>query len=1017
MANDKTFLAMRRPARRANLVLCALITLSTSQFARAADLSDPVTVSITPTQALIQNASVRVTYDLHLRKYRIDDLVHHVPALINGKSRIDEFDTSDASFSSSASSHAIHDSFGDGKTLRIQSDRQASPSLLLDLTLYPNRSFVALSQGMINKTDSAVRIREFHPLTEGQLFPGPPWSDAQTLDGMSATHQTHVNTGPILSSANDLLLTFRQANQRRSVVLGALATSDFTKWIHTQSGDKAGQVTDRIAAGLPGAKLVSYLDCGRIDASSSAGPALRTVAGETFSFPADAAHSSYSDVLYEPKEARLEATGLDPQKRYALAWVWWDYDANGRVESVHVRSGSEDRELLPPQPLPAFLSKNEPPSEIARVIPADMYRSGTVEIIFKNESSAPNAVVSAVWLWELPAGVQPSADLIRGRAISAKADDHEQLSSVTADLQAFDPVGRLVSAGETYLPGDSFYIDVANEDPFTAMENYGHALAQATHANPNLYDFPTVCAWYAGVWHTPGAQDHPEKSQYQINTTAGLVEEMHKVRDRGFLNYSRVAMRLVPDTYQLNNPQGWWDDAHWQKSGYYVSPYETSRQFGHAIQQLGGLAFTYFQPECIWLSLKFGSNSAALSRDFRNSHADLLIQDDPNRSLDYTKPQTQAYMRNVFAAMRGAISGIMFDYCDDFWMADASRGGFADPHATATSYYRTLFRLAKNGLGAQSWIHERNLGRPDNDLTLGYVDLQRTSNDTDKITPDMVSRSGLRWYKNRVVISYDMDSKDIHGSWKVPGVSGSDVDGRRMMLTMEYVAGSRLLLANSFRDLSAEELFDVERVVPFPAEHRSARPIDAFISSGWPRVYDYAINRQWHQLTLYNNALPTAEQIIHVPLSGDTVDGALGLDPAREYFFYDFWNDHFVGRLRGDENLSQTLRPGEARMLSIHEVEPNPQFLSTNRHLMQGYYDMVSTPTWDIVRRTLSGESRVVAGEPYKIILATNGYIAAVSSAGALRTEIETVDSTNGLIALVIHSPTNQIVKWKVQFK
>jgi hypothetical protein len=61
----------------------------------------------------------------------------------------------------------------------------------------------------------------------------------------------------------------------------------------------------------------------------------------------------------------------------------------------------------------------------------------------------------------------------------------------------------------------------------------------------------------------------------------------------------------------------------------------------------------------------------------------------------------------------------------------------------------------------------------------------------------MIARTGLRWYKNRVVIGYDMDSKNIFSAWKTGWYRGTDEDGRRMMLTMAYVAASRLLLPNS----------------------------------------------------------------------------------------------------------------------------------------------------------------------------------------------------------------------------
>lgn len=68
------------------------------------------------------------------------------------------------------------------------------------------------------------------------------------------------------------------------------------------------------------------------------------------------------------------------------------------------------------------------------------------------------------------------------------------------------------------------------------------------------------------------------------------------------------------------------------------------------------------------------------------------------------------------------------------------------------------FKLASEGLGDEAYIHERNL-KYGSDIALGYVASQRTWGDTDVITPEMVTRSGLRWYKNRVVVNYDMDAK------------------------------------------------------------------------------------------------------------------------------------------------------------------------------------------------------------------------------------------------------------------
>ena len=238
-----------------------------------------------------------------------------------------------------------------------------------------------------------------------------------------------------------------------------------------------------------------------------------------------------------------------------------------------------------------------------------------------------------------------------------------------------------------------------------------------------------------------------------------------------------------------------------------------------------------------------------------------------------------------------------------------------------------------------------------------------------------------------------------------------------MMLTMAYVAASRLLLANSFRDLSRETLRDLTRTFPYPTEPRSARPVDAFVHEGYPRVYDFAVTPDWRQLTLFNNTLPTRTETISVKLAGEQASGALGLDPAKEYYVYDFWNDRFSGRIKGSDTLVQELRPGEARMLAIHAVEPNPQFLATDRHVMQGYLDLIKRPVWSGARKTLSGTSRVVSRDPYRIILATNGFRIASASANGAAAKTQTLDAAGGLAVLTLESPGNADASWIVKFE
>lgn len=241
-----------------------------------------------------------------------------------------------------------------------------------------------------------------------------------------------------------------------------------------------------------------------------------------------------------------------------------------------------------------------------------------------------------------------------------------------------------------------------------------------------------------------------------------------------------------------------------------------------------------------------------------------------------------------------------------------------------------------------------------------------------------MTRCGLRWYKNRIVVNYDTDSKNL--------LRARSRDGIRSLLTMAYVTTGRLLLANSFAQLSPEIIFDLTRIYPFHTTPLTARPVDAFMRK-YPRIYDFQIDPQWHQLTFYNTSNEEGADI-SVKLSADAAEGGLGLDSAGQYHAYDFWNGAYIGKLAGSGSLTQNLRPDEARMMSIHEVVDHPQFISTNRHVMQGYVDLKDV-SWDPRTRQIKGSAQVVGGETYKIVFATNGYQAKVCSVSCHGVEVE----------------------------
>jgi len=264
----------------------------------------------------------------------------------------------------------------------------------------------------------------------------------------------------------------------------------------------------------------------------------------------------------------------------------------------------------------------------------------------------------------------------------------------------------------------------------------------------------------------------------------------------------------------------------------------------------------------------------------------------------------------------------------------------------------------------------------------------------------------LRWYKNRVVVSYDMDAKCVHKT------APRTRDARRRLLTMAYVASGRFLMGNSFAKLTPEMFHDVTRVFPFHSQARSARPVDALIRRV-PQIYDYPVTEDWHQVTLYNPSDNDSLDVT-VPLAGAPAAGGLGLDPDGVYYAYDFWNDSFVGTFSGTDNLTQTLRPAEARMISLRRRQATPQVLSTSRHLMQGLVELRDV-RWDGDTQTLQGHIYVPAGDPVTIHFAGNGARARSCTVEDGQGTIEDSDAAVG--KLCVQPKQTQWVFWQIRFK
>ncbi|MCF7975699.1 MAG: hypothetical protein K9N55_17915 [Phycisphaerae bacterium] len=964
----------------------------------ACTLSQAVHVTNTDAVVSLSNERVQFTLDKRQGQYSILDLRAQTVCIYGAHVELNGWRSDGPGVVHRVTSRHLYDGLGKGTGLLIESHLPEGPVLLLDVAIYAHRGFVCLNAGLNNTMEQPIPLVRLAPLTGAVVFPGQIMTDLALLDGNGGGEDTSVTRSAYLACRNNGLLTFQQAGRRRSLVLGGLTYHDYEKFVRIglSRAETFRQSRDQI----------TYLDLGEAaSASSENGIDLRLIQGRPYRFGGieGAYPPELKSVVFDENEVKVEARGLRSGQHYRVSVTWWDVDGNGRVQSVWLEEASGIRTcLLPKQALPAWRTQQQGPVQID--LPLLSQNAGPIRLISVNEAPVPNAVVSEVWIKSVDDSppVQQHTVTLAGSAA---------VKNLPVALFAEDPVGHRVDPGIRYMPDDRFYVDVTTDDPFDALETYVQQVRTAQAINLTPYDFPTVCLWYAEL--------SPYGGGPSVNHSVGAVEEMQRIKDSGFLAYARAAVRLVPDYYEANNQQGWWDNEHFavarpegSQNGRYLPPFETTEKWAGAVQALGGLPLTYCQtgfrsedyaqtyPEHMLFNEAVHLRQHAQGKD--PTGLDAWQRNDMVWGYDYTDPGFMAHMRDVYDTLRrGGVQGLMFDYAYTGW---ASEGGFEDPYATTASAYRNIFRLAREGLGSQAYLHERNLARG-SDVTLGLVSSQRLWGDTDQITPEMIARGALRWYKNRVVVNYDMDAKCLHKT------SPRTRDARRRLLTMAYVTSARFLMGNSFAKLTSEMFHDVTRVFPFHSIPRSARPVDALIRRV-PQIYDFPVNKGWHQVTLYNPQDQNA-MTVTVPLSKDPAAGGLGLNPQATYHAYDFWNDTYLGTLSGAETLTQTLRPAEARMISLRQKQTVPQVLGTNRHLMQGLVELKDV-RWDQDACILQGMIRVAAQDPTVIQFADNG--AQVESC-VVENAQATLEYTDTVGQLRILSEQTQWVPWRISFQ
>jgi hypothetical protein len=540
------------------------------------------------------------------------------------------------------------------------------------------------------------------------------------------------------------------------------------------------------------------------------------------------------------------------------------------------------------------------------------------------------------------------------------------------------------------------------EDTRLGLEAYAEAVAR--HYRITLPEPPGVyCTWYHG-----GASD-----EQQIAANTDFTADN--------LNSFGLTVMQIDDHWQRKVPKGFPSDGNFNTTGP-VKVFTDSRDdnypsgmahTAHHIADKGLVPGIWFMP--------FAGNheNPYFDHQLFAKNPDGTPFHDKRWSgtcLDLTHPRTQVFVRErakrihdwgyryfKIDGMHTGLATYNIYVNTSFKDQDLGAAQLHDPKMTHVEAYRQGLKILRQA-APDTFILGCNVSQ--NMLSMGpafgLIDAMR-------IGPDNGGAGGGRW--NHVTLGawhgnnlYFLNNRVWHNDPDPVYVrAGNPLHKARWMCSWLAVSGSMHTSSEQYEDLESERLDLLKRCLP--AHSLPARPVD-YLETDRPRVW-LVHDTRVSLVGLFNWQETESDQIT---LDLDRLD----LDPTLSYVAFDFWADRFLPRFT--RKLDQTLEPASCAVLAIRPAADHPQLLSTSRHITQGLVDVLKE-RWDTATRTLSGTSRVVAGDPYELRIATPTHGAwKVSRAAAGDQRLNKSPPDNGGIRLSFLPRQTGQVDWTIEF-
>jgi alpha-galactosidase len=567
-------------------------------------------------------------------------------------------------------------------------------------------------------------------------------------------------------------------------------------------------------------------------------------------------------------------------------------------------------------------------------------KEGIKNIEFANSSIPGNQESIHTW-WNL--GLFSGYD--REAIIIGWLENKQSLGHVTFARTGQDEISLV--AESIYLPGQLLppakslssdpIILISSNNPYSALENYGDVVGKMNQARTNSI-INGWCSWFYTL---------AKVSEEEVIANTKFAAEHLKPFGIEFIQIDEGYQQWHGD-WRGNErfPHGlkWLADqikSHGLKPGIWIAPYVISEPT------------EIFQQHPDWL-VSFPDGKLQRVGNWAEPPSD----ENPRRyCLDITHPQAAQWLYDTIKMIvdEWGFEMIKIDFVA--WSI-LSANRFREPTQSAAQVYRKGMEIMRKAAGDKCHILDCGPGN----ITVGLIDSMRiewdvnygysvAAWDTYFMHPaGSAAAMGKRFYFHRKAWINDAD----HLCMDLLNNQQSEAAA-----TLIALSGGNLFSGDRLTQLDPHKLEILKKITP--SYGKAAIPVDLF-ESNIASVFALEIKKtfaDWTVLGFFNADLnETRERRFAIQ--------RLGLNPNKKYLVFDFWKQAFLGEINGE--LKVSIQPGSTTLLTLHESTGKPQFISTDRHVLQGAVELEDAH-WDDVKKIFAGISIGPPGSSHNVYI------------------------------------------------